>query len=344
MNHPPSRLARMCWLVSLPLAACKPQPELLYVSAEQAGEVVVVDPVAAKVVAHIAVGKRPRGLKLSPDGKFLYVAQSGSPRAGPNVDESTLPPADRSADGIGVVDLHAQRLLKTLPGGQDPEAFDVSADGTRLFVSNEETAELSVVDVAAGKVQKRVPVGRQPEGVTVQPDGKFVYVTSEEDNLVAIVDTNTLAQVLQIPTGKRPRAIAFSSDGASAFVTDELGAALTVIDTKARRAVAEIALASNAGLVPRPMGAVLAPDGKHVFVSTGRGGAIVQIDVAKRSVVRSVPAVGARPWGIAVSRDGKRVYTANGPSNDVSILELSSGRLRRVSVGGLPWGLVVAGG
>ena len=49
----------------------------------------------------IAVGKRPRGIKLSRDGKLLYAAVTGSPLGGPNVDESKLPPADRDADGIG---------------------------------------------------------------------------------------------------------------------------------------------------------------------------------------------------------------------------------------------------
>src|SRR5690348_153849 len=83
----------------------------LYVSAEDGGEVVVVDPEKGEVAARIPVGKRPRGLRLSRDGKLLYVALSGSPRGGPGVDESKLPPADRSADGIGVVDVKARKLL-----------------------------------------------------------------------------------------------------------------------------------------------------------------------------------------------------------------------------------------
>jgi DNA-binding beta-propeller fold protein YncE len=112
----------------------------VYVSAEDGGEVVIVDPDHAMVVARVPVGKRPRGLKLSPDGKLLYVALSGSPRGGPNIDESRLPPADRSADGIGVVDLKTARLVRTLPSGEDPESFDISADGKTLYVSNEDPA------------------------------------------------------------------------------------------------------------------------------------------------------------------------------------------------------------
>jgi len=51
--------------------------ERLYVSAEDGNQIVVVDPAVAAVVDHIPVGKRPRGLKVSPDGQRLYVALSG---------------------------------------------------------------------------------------------------------------------------------------------------------------------------------------------------------------------------------------------------------------------------
>ncbi|HSZ81079.1 MAG TPA: hypothetical protein VLA14_02300, partial [Polyangia bacterium] len=152
---------------------------LIYVSLEEGGEVVAVDPDTGTVEARVPVGKRPRGIKVSPNGKLLFVALSGSPRAAPGVDESKLPPGDRAADGIGVVDLATHKLLRTIQSGQDPEAFDVSRDGKTLYVSNEETAEMSVVDIASGVVKHKVPVGGEPEGVTLSPNGKLVYVTSE---------------------------------------------------------------------------------------------------------------------------------------------------------------------
>src|SRR5580658_8804828 len=188
-------------------AACgrRSKEPLVYVSNEDGGDVAVVDPNTLSVVALIPVGKRPRAVKLSRDGKLLYVALSGSPRAGPGVDESKLPPGDRSADGIGVVDLSRRALVHTYPSGQDPESFDLSLDGKTLYVSNEETAEISVLDLASGVLLAKVPVGREPEGVTVRPDGKFVYVTSEGDAEVAAIDTATLTVTAEIPTGARPR-------------------------------------------------------------------------------------------------------------------------------------------
>jgi len=110
------------------LAAQSTAPRI-YVTNEVSGDLTVIDSASAKVIATIPLGKRPRGIHPSPDGKTLYVALSGSPIAGPGVDETTLPPPDKSADGIGVFDVAQNKLVKIIPGGSDPENFDVSKDG-----------------------------------------------------------------------------------------------------------------------------------------------------------------------------------------------------------------------
>ena len=50
--------------------------------------------------------------------------------------------------------MHRVTIQYDVP--QDPEAFDQSPDGGRLYISNEETAELSVLDLTIGKVVRRV--------------------------------------------------------------------------------------------------------------------------------------------------------------------------------------------
>ncbi len=167
-----------------PAAAPQPAPPVnpngprIYVSDETGRDVVVIDPDAGLVVGRIEVGKRPRGLRLSKDGKQLFIALSGSPIGGPGVDESKLPPADRAADGIGVVDVASGKLVRKFNSGPDPESFDISPDGKFLYVSNEDAAEMSVLDLASGAITQRVTVGEEPEGVTVRPDGQVVYVSS----------------------------------------------------------------------------------------------------------------------------------------------------------------------
>ena len=126
----------------------------LYVSDERGGNVVIVDPQSASVIARIPVGKRPRGIQVSPDHKRVYVALSGSPMGGPNVDESKLPPPDRRYDGIGVVDVGQRKLTGKISAGSDPEEFAVSKDGTRIYVSNEDIKTATVINIASGKVER----------------------------------------------------------------------------------------------------------------------------------------------------------------------------------------------
>ena len=206
---------------------------------EDSGDITVIDLARGEVAAKVPVGKRPRGIRVSPDEKLVFVALSGSPKSGPNVDESKLPPADRAADGIGVLDPSQWKLVRTLKSGQDPEHFDISRDGKTIFVSNEESGEASTVDVASGEVTGRIKVGDEPEGVTLRPDGKVVYVTSEVGNQIAALDVEGRKVVATIETGPRPRSLVFTSDGKTAFVACETGAEVTVIDAVKHRRRAE---------------------------------------------------------------------------------------------------------
>lgn len=316
----------------------------IYVSDEPGGRMVIVDPVAGTVVGTLAVGKRPRGIRLLNDGQTLLVALSGSPIAGPGVDESKLPPADRKADGIGVVDLRAMKVSRIMKSGPDPETFAMSPDEKTVYLSNEDTGEMSVVDVATGEVRTHAHVGEEPEGVAVRPDGKVVYVTSEGDGAVIAVDATSMKEVGRVKTGARPRGVIFTPDGALAFVTCENAGVVTVVDAQKHQLSSTITLPKVAGapVPPRPMGVVLSPDGKTLYVTNGRAKSISVIDVASLVVTRTFDDIGARPWGIGISPDGKNLYTANGSSNDVSVVDAESGKvLRKIAVGGGPWGISV---
>jgi YVTN family beta-propeller protein len=68
---------------------------------------------------------------------------------------------------------------------------------------------------------------------------------------------------------------------------------------------------------------------------------VAVIDASAKKLVRTIENVGDRPWGIDISSDGAKVFTANGPSGDVSIIDLASGTVeKRVSTGGSPWAAV----
>ena len=317
----------------------------VYVSDETGGAIVAIDPATRQVVQKINVGKRPRGIRISHDGARLFVALSGSPIGGPGVDESKLPPADRAADGIGVVDLATGAVVRKYQSGPDPESFAISADGRMLFVSNEDSGEMTALDLESGTIKARVKVGDEPEGVTTSPDGTLVFVSCEGANEVVAVDTSNFTIAGRIPTGPRPRSIAFSRDGKTGFVASENSGTLTVFDVTTRKVTKTITFArpTAAGAIPpRPMGQQLSPDGLQLFVTLGRARSIAVVDVDGETVSRTIDAVGDRPWGIGISADGRTLYTANGPSGDVSIVDVGKGTTEaRVRVGGSPWGIAV---
>jgi YVTN family beta-propeller protein len=308
----------------------------LYVTNEVGGDLSVVDVATQKVIATVALGKRPRGLAFSPDSNLLYVALSGSPIAGPGVDESTLPPPDKRADGIGVVDVTANRLLKVFPGGSDPEQVAVSQDGKRLFIANEDVSLVSVLDAETGNVVSTIKVGSEPEGVNLRPDGKVVYITSEGDNAVFAIDAMKPRLLKKIEVGPRPRSTTFLPDSSRAYVPSENAGEVRVLDTNTYK---ELAVIKLTGDLQRPMGGVVSPDGKFLYMTTGRGKTVAVIDTVANQHVGSIE-VGARPWGIAISPDGKRIFTANGTSNDVSLVDTEARRvIAKVQVGDRPWGI-----
>src|SRR5882762_6652083 len=159
----------------------------VYVSNERSGDVTVIDGATDAVVATFPVGKRPRGIHATPDGKRIFVTLSGSPRMAPGVDENRAP-ADKTADGLGVIDPAARKLIDRWHVGSDPEQFAISKDGKFAFIANEDDASVSIIDLDSGQSRGRIKVSKEPEGVGVNPANGEVYVTCEEKGEVFAID------------------------------------------------------------------------------------------------------------------------------------------------------------
>ncbi len=323
-------------------AAEKPSGYRIYVTNEISGDLSVIDSTTMEVVATVALGKRPRGIHPSPDGKTIYVALSGSPPAPPGVDESTLPPPDHSADGIGVVDVATNKMVRMLKAGSDPENFDVSLDGKTIYVSNEDASGVSFIDVAAGELTKTIKTGEEPEGVKVNLDGKLVYSTNEQDGTVSVIDIAAGKLLKTFKVGRRPRNIAFMPDGQHAYVNAENDGGIVLFDPINYKQLQPIQLGTPGEI--KPMFLLLSPDASKLYVSTGRAHKVFVVDTATNTATGSFE-VGQRPWGMAFSPDAKLLFTANGPSNDVSVVDLATQTVtKKIKTTGGPWGVLVLGG
>jgi YVTN family beta-propeller protein len=323
----------------------------IFVTNERSGDVTVIDGDDLKVTATIPVGKRPRGIHVSPDGKVVYVALSGTPIEGPpQIDASGNPifdkkkggddddeNADKSADGIGVLDVRTLKLTGKLNAGSDPEEFALSKDGRQIYISNEDTKSASVINIRSGKLEHIIPVGQEPEGVTTTPDGKQFYVTCEAGGDIYVVDAHSYAAVTHFKVNGRPRSVAFLSMGDIGFIPSESAGELNIVDSAAAKVLKTIKLPAGS----RPMRVKLSPDEKRLYVSNGRAGTISVFDSRTYELLDTIK-VGARPWGIGVSPDGKFLFAANGPSNDVSVVDLKTNKeLSRIKAGSSPWGIAI---
>jgi YVTN family beta-propeller protein len=323
-----------------PLAA--PAASRAYVSNEDGHTVTVIDTEKLEVIGTVPVGKRPRGMKLSPDGAQLYVAVSGLAKCPPTVPDEECAKLERDlkADGVAVVDTKTLKLTTLLKAGSDPEQFDITADGKLMIVANEDIASATVLQLPGGEIKKKIQVGREPEGVRVSPDGKWVLVTNESDNSISMIDLNTLNVQRAVKVGLRPRDIAFAPDSRVAYVSGEFDASVYRITVPQGEPVEKLVQMRKEA---RPMAVQLDQRQKRLYVSTGRGGTVAVIALEAQPRLVTEIQVGTRPWGMAMSADGSRLYTANGPSNDVSVVDTKKLQVvKKIPVGKSPWGIVLA--
>src|SRR5436189_4149076 len=223
------------------LAKAESTSYLVFVSNERSGDVSVIDGATDAVVATFKVGKRPRGIHATADGKRVFVTLSGSPRVAPGLDENRAP-ADKRADGLGVIDPTARKLIDNWHVGSDPEQFAISRDGKFAFIANEDDATASIVDLESGQSRGKIKVSEEPEGVGVNPSNGEVYVTCEEKGEVFAIDPDQQRVMAKIDTGGRPRSIAFLPDGSRAYVACENGGYVAVIDAKSHKLISKIQL------------------------------------------------------------------------------------------------------
>ena len=143
----------------------------IFVSNEKSGDLTVISGGGFPGCDQLPVGKRPRGIRASPDGKMVYVALSGTPiEPPPQLDAHGNPilqknsdtdeeksQADKSADGIGLVDVAQKKLLRKIAAGSDPENFILNADGSRIYIANEDVGAATVLNATKARPSRSFP-------------------------------------------------------------------------------------------------------------------------------------------------------------------------------------------
>jgi YVTN family beta-propeller protein len=172
--------------------AIRPDGRQAYVASQEPGHfaLVVIDMATRAVVTQVPLDKPPRDLEFDADGKALYLTLAGVPAVqvlDPATNQWAAPvPTGVSphiaqrfagmASGAVVVQGPGEVMLfdpathasvRSIGVGKQPHWLDLSADGKKLWVSNEGSNDVSVVDLAGGPMHT-VAVGNAPRKIAVQ--------------------------------------------------------------------------------------------------------------------------------------------------------------------------------
>jgi YVTN family beta-propeller protein len=185
-----------------------------------------------------------------------------------------------------------------------PSAIAAPADGSKLFVACEATAEVLVFDTGSKKVSSRIPVAASPSGLALAADGAKLYVTcAGPASMVCIVDTAKGKVVDRLAAGYQAQSPVLSTEGLRLYVCNRFNNDVSVFDLATRKEIRRIP-------VPRePFSAALTPDGKHLLVvnhiHSGRSdvdvvaSSVSVIDLAAGKVLKEI----ALPNGSTLLRD-----------------------------------------
>ena len=209
----------------------------------------------------------------------------------------------------------------------------------RLLVACLDTGELVVLDDRNGNVQVRAWVGHGPFGVLIS--GERVYVTLAHEEALLALRTDTLAEIGRVPTGRQPRGLAMK--GNRLYVVHLLDASVRVFDAQTMEPQGEIRIGLQGALAES---VTLHSDRERAYIPHQRQNVTnmaLLFDSTVFPVVSALDTEGLRPIrrealtldtvdtpvsgpiAAVLSFDGTRLYVANAASDDISIVDLTSG-------------------
>ncbi len=156
------------------------------------GTVSVLDMEAHKLLATIPVATHIQRIAISNDDKTVFVSDTGSPRlaaidvASRKVRAWIEMPATGygaialhdgkhllicmpNANAVGVVDLNALQMVKSIPVSGKPQEVLLNADGSRAWASAFGVPEVAEIDTNGWTVTRELPAGKQNDGLAWTP-------------------------------------------------------------------------------------------------------------------------------------------------------------------------------
>ncbi|HZH29232.1 MAG TPA: beta-propeller fold lactonase family protein [Pyrinomonadaceae bacterium] len=289
----------------------------------------IVDPVALKVVARVAVGEGPHEVVASSDGRTAYVANYGTQQV--------------SGSSLSIIDIAARREKKRVDLGALRRPHGIVEAGGKIYFTAEANRAVARYDPATDRVDWLMGTGESVSHMLViTPDAKRIYTANMLSNTVTALNVGagpTPQNITQIAVGKTPEGIGISPDGREVWAANRADGTISVIDTTTNKVLETIAKFSQF-----PFRVAFTPDGRRVLIPDPMGGELIVFDAATRKETGRIKIAGGTV-GVAVSADGRRAYVCLQELDSVAAVDLEKMEVvGRVETGKGPDGIAWAQG
>jgi YVTN family beta-propeller protein len=189
---------------------------LLYVTAELAKAVDVIDPATRKVIAEIPTGAiESHMLVISPDGLRAYTA---------NV----------AAGSVSVLDLKQRTLVTVIPVAKTVQRISISPDGKSVFTHDQDAPRIAVIDTTTNKVASWISLPATVYSSLPTADGRKLLAASPSGRIFMIdLDSRKLEESFDIPAALGE--LLLTPDGKFAYVSCPQAGTIEVLDVPGRK-------------------------------------------------------------------------------------------------------------
>jgi len=196
---------------------------LLYVTAELANAIDVVDPATRKVLAEIPTGQQESHmLVVSPDGRRAYTANVG-------------------AGSVSVLDLSKRSLITTIPVAKRVQRISISPDGSRVFTHDQDSPRIAIIDTATNKITGWIGLPTPVYASASTPDGRWLLAVSQQKGLF-VVDLSSGKVARSFAAPKNSSEILIRPGGDVAYVSGTGAGKIAVFDLQTWKAQSPIEL------------------------------------------------------------------------------------------------------
>ncbi|WP_421825732.1 putative Ig domain-containing protein [Larkinella sp.] len=233
---------------------------------------------------------------------------------------------DRVPSYLSIINTATNTVLPTtIPLGSYPWRICVTPDGTRVYVANYLSANVTVIDAVTQTVLTTIEGIDFPSALNVTPDGTRVFVGSFNSSTVQVIDVATNKVTATIPVEGSPNGgIVMSPDGKRVYVTMQnpenpsYPYSVAVIDVATQKVITTIPVNGGAAAI------CITPDGTRLYTSTISTNKVTVINTATNTVSATIETVQyGLQFSICASLDGQRVYVSTNPKR-VTVIDVAT--------------------